>query len=352
VLIARGVAFAPSVLLLDEPASGLDRGARIELGALLERVPDSVALVCAAHVAADLPAAIDRVLKLEHGRIVASGKRSEVAGGRHERPARHDAPASAVEQEPTRSRGAGHGAIGDGHSQSADRDQALPLVELENATVWLGPRRVVRDLDWRIDQGQQWLVTGANGSGKSTLLRMLHGQLRPALGGSIRWPALGTPRSVWTLRRQVAWVSPELQAAYRYPTTVRECVASGFDSSFGLTRAPTPRENERVDELLAEFALDALAARPLTTLSYGQARRALIARALVNRPRLLLLDEPWEGLDADASAALNRALAATVAHGTQLVCASHLTSHRELFTHEITLEPGGAARAAPIGARV
>jgi molybdate transport system ATP-binding protein len=145
-------------------------------------------------------------------------------------------------------------------------------------------------------------------------------------------------------------VSPELQAAYRYPTTVRECVASGFDSSFGLTRAPTARESGRVAELLAEFALDALAERPLTTLSYGQARRALIARALANRPRLLLLDEPWEGLDEDASAALNRALAATVAHGTQLVCASHLTAHRELFTHEIALEPGGAAHAAPIEA--
>jgi molybdate transport system ATP-binding protein len=347
ILIARGVAFAPSVLLLDEPASGLDRGARIELGALLERVPESVALVCAAHVEADLPTAIDRVVRLEHGRIAASGMRSEVAGGRQERP-RHDAHSAAIEPAITRPRGAGHGAIGQRQSHSADRDHALPLVVLEKANVWLGPRRVIRDLDWRIEQGQQWLVTGANGSGKSTLLRMLHGQLRPALGGSIRWPALGTPRSVWTLRRQVAWVSPELQAAYRYPTTVRECVASGFDSSFGLTRAPTPRENERVDELLAEFALDALAARPLTTLSYGQARRALIARALVNHPRLLLLDEPWEGLDADASAALNRALAATVAHGTQLVCASHLTAHRELFTHEITLEPGGAARAGPI----
>jgi molybdate transport system ATP-binding protein len=129
---------------------------------------------------------------------------------------------------------------------------------------------------------------------------------------------------------------------------VRDCVASGFDSSFGLTRAPTALESNRVDELLAEFSLDELATRMLTTLSYGQARRALIARALVNRPRLLLLDEPWEGLDEDASAVLNRALAATIAHGTQLVSASHLAAHRELFTHEIAIEPGGSAHAAVI----
>jgi len=349
VLIARGVAFAPSVLLLDEPASGLDRAARVDLGALLERVPQSVALVCAAHVERDLPAAIDRIVRLDHGRLVASGTRSEVAHGGHTRRARHDASAGrAREPAPASERGAEHYAVRDRDSRRTEQEHAPPLVELTNASVWLGPRRVLRELDWRVERGQQWLVTGANGSGKSTLLRMLHGQLRPALGGAIQWPALGNPRSVWKLRRQVAWVSPELQAAYRYPTTVRECVASGFDSSFGLTRAPTPTENERVDELLTEFALDSLAARPLTTLSYGQARRALIARALVNRPRLLLLDEPWEGLDHEASAALNVALAATIAHGTQLVCASHLAAHGELFTHEIALEPGGAAHAGAI----
>ena len=246
--------------------------------------------------------------------------RSTPTGGGHERHAARGASAgTAVERAATRPRGAEHATARD--RRPAVRERPLPLVEIENASIWLGSRRVLRDFDWRIDPGQQWLVTGANGSGKSTLLRLLHGQLRPRSGGAIRWPGLGLPRNVWTLRRQVAWVSPELQAAYRYPTTVRDCVASGFESSFGLTRAPTALESDRVDELLAEFALDELATRLLTTLSYGQARRALIARALVNRPRLLLLDEPWEGLDEDASAVLNRALAATIVHGTQLVSA-------------------------------
>ena len=203
-------------------------------------------------------------------------------------------------------------------------------------------------MSWRLEADQQWLVTGANGSGKSTFLRLLHGQLRPALGSEIRWPALGNPRNVWTLRRQVAWVSPELQAAYRYPTTVRACIASGFESSVGLTRETSGAEARRVDELLDEFALGALAERPLSSLSYGQARRALIARALANRPRLSLLDEPWEGLDAPVSAALNDALRTVVAAGTQLVCASHLTTHRNQFTHELALERGRMVRAGPL----
>ena len=206
---------------------------------------------------------------------------------------------------------------------------------------------MLRDLSWRIEPREQWLVTGPNGSGKSTLLRLLHGQLRPALGGELRWPALGNPRNVWALRRQVAWVSPELQAAYRQPVTVRGCVASGFQSSIGLARPPTPAEQGRVDALLAQFELAALAERPLGALSYGQARRALIARALANNPRLLLLDEPWEGLDPDMSRLLNAALGKVIAAGTQLVCASHLAAHRELFTHELALDRGRLVRAGP-----
>src|SRR5690606_9848501 len=103
------------------------------------------------------------------------------------------------------------------------------------------------------------------------------------------------PRSVWTLRRKIAWVSPELQAGYRYRSTVHDCVASGFDSSLGLVRALQPEERERVQVLLDRFDLSEFAERKLTELSYGQFRRVLLARALVHRPRVLLLDEPWEG---------------------------------------------------------
>ncbi len=328
VLIARGIAFDPTVLLLDEPASGLDRDALVDLKALLERIPARIALVCTAHVEDDLPAAIDRIVRLEHGRIVAVSERGARAGV--ERPAA-GAPAPGAER------------------RRAARVAGQPLVEIVHANVWLGAQHVLHDLDWRIDEGQHWIVSGANGSGKSTLLRLLHGQVRPAAGGAIRWPAIGDPRNVWTLRRRVAWVSPELQAAYRYPSSVRACIASGFDSSVGLTRAPTDRESSRITELLAELALDALAERPLSSLSYGEARRALIARTLVNRPRLLLLDEPWEGLDEAVSTTLNAALAAVVAEGTQLVCATHLAGHREHFTHEIELAAGRIARAGPVG---
>jgi molybdate transport system ATP-binding protein len=314
VLIARAVAFGPSILLLDEPASGLDAGARIELERMLELVAQECTLVCAAHVPDDLPHLIRRYLLVDHGRVQAC-----------ERASRERAPAATPST----------------HAVSPAAGSAgAPLIELERADLWLAGRRVLHDVSWRLMPGEHWLVTGPNGSGKSSFLRALHGQLRPALGGSVRWPGLGSPRNVWELRKLIAWVSPELQAAYRYPSTVRACIASGFTSSVGATRAPTADETLRIAELLEELELVPFADRLLSTLSYGQARRALLGRLLANRPRVLLLDEPWEGLDAPTAELLNRTLARVAADGTQLVCASHLATHRQHFTHELGLAAG------------
>ena len=273
---------------------------------------------------ADLPALIGRYLLLDRGRV------------------------EAVERERAAAKtgGAASAPVAGGEPAAAARSDD-PLIELTGADVWLAGRRVLHDVTWRLMPGEHWLVTGPNGSGKSSLLRVLHGQLRPALGGSVTWPALGNPRDVWELRKQVAWVSAELQAAYRYPSTVRACIASGFTSSVGATRRPTSEEARRIDELLEELELGSLAERLLSTLSYGQARRALLGRLLANRPRVLLLDEPWEGLDAPMAELLNTVLERVAADGTQLVCASHLATHRSHFTHELVLAEGRVAHAAP-----
>jgi molybdate transport system ATP-binding protein len=325
VLIARGVAFNPRVLLLDEPASGLDAGARAELAAMLELVARECTLVCAAHLPDDLPDFITRYLRIDAHRVM---------------PAERGTQAVRATRVPARGSGAAH----------ADAS-AVPLIEVDHADVWLAGRRVLQDVSWRLMPGEHWLVTGANGSGKSSFLRLLYGALRPAVGGEVAWPAFGNPRDVWQLRKQLAWVSPELQAAYRYPSTVQACIASGFTSSVGQVRPPTNAETARVEQLLDELELRALAERLLSTLSYGQARRALLGRVLVDRPRVLLLDEPWEGLDAEMAQLLNETLVRVAADGTQLVCASHLDTHRAHFTHELTLDAGSVVHAGATHAR-
>jgi molybdate transport system ATP-binding protein len=145
-------------------------------------------------------------------------------------------------------------------------------------------------------------------------------------------------------------VSPEFQAAYLYPTTVRQCIASGFDSSVGLTRRLADEEVLRVATLLERFELIAVAERRLTALSYGQLRRVLLARAFANRPRVLLLDEPWAGLDAATTALVGAQLAAGMDEGTALVCASHL-ERAQGFTHELEIDEGRIVHASATALR-
>ncbi len=222
------------------------------------------------------------------------------------------------------------------------------IISVENADIWLDERRALTDITWRLLDGEHWQITGPNGSGKSTFLRLLHGQLRPAVGGSIQFPGIEDPENIWTLRQQIAWVSPELQAGYWYPSTARQCISSGFDSSIGQTRRLASTESALVEELLGQFELADLADRNVKTLSYGQFRRVLIARAVVHKPKVLLLDEPWEGLDPANLELVTRELDQIIARGTQLICATHLHRNTAQFNRALEIEAGGIRRSGKL----
>jgi len=327
VLIARGLSFKPIILLLDEPVAGLDADARQGLNDTIDRISEHTTVICSYHEAADLPHSINRILRLVDGRVVESGP--------FIRP-------SARPQPDLLARAC---AAKTGPSTPEPDASATALIELEHADVWLDRRRALSDISWRLLEGEHWLVLGANGAGKSTFLRLLHGQLRPAINGAIRFPGIENPDNVWSLRRQIAWVSPELQAGYWYPSTARQCIASGFDSSIGQIRRLADAEARLVQELLEQFELEELAERPVKTLSYGQFRRILIARAVVHKPRVLLLDESWEGLDPANLDLVTRELDQIIALGTQLVCATHLHRKTHQFNRELEICAGRIVRA-------
>jgi molybdate transport system ATP-binding protein len=341
VLIARAMAFRPAILLLDEPTSGLDAASRSALEQTLGALAATTTLICTAHDASELAPIFRHIVELDAGRA-----RIRSTGPAH-RPQQiaPDDRRTAAEPDalPRREIPAGGGA------PVGDAIPATPLIEIDNASVFIGERAILRNVDWRLEPGENWLVTGPNGAGKSTFLRLLHGQIRPATGGSIRWPAFGNPRSIWTLRRRIGYVSAELQAAYRYPSTVGDCIASGFESSIGLTRRLSDPERIRVDELIDAFDLGAYRRRSLTTLSYGQMHRVLLARTLANAPQLLLLDEPWEGLDRATRDLVLERIAEFAADGGQLVCVSHVAEPGLEFSHRLSIA-GGLIRRDDAGA--
>lgn len=321
VLIARCLAFEPALLLLDEPASGLDSASRQELEAMLVAVAERTRIVTTSHQLDELPAiATDRAI-LDAGRLrldlpVAQSARSRTANRSDTESNRHD---------------------------DAREHAGRVMIELVTASAWLGDRQVLKELNWQIKAGENWLITGDNGAGKSTLLRMLHAEIRPARGGRIGWPGLGDPPNVWDLRRKIALVSAEFQARYRYPTRVFDAVASGFQSSIGLVRKLTRAQNERVAALLADFELQGLGDRWLTTLSYGQRHRALIARIFATDPAILLLDEPWEGLDSETSEIVAEQIDRRITAGSQVVCVSHVGPRGLSLNRRMTLVDGRIA---------
>ena len=362
VLIARSLGFKPTVLLLDEPAAGLDWQARQNLNTTIDGISAHKNVICSHHDRSDLPRSLNRIIRLNAGRVVESGILGRPDSSRGTHPshvpggdafATESVPANApLQSADPRTRAPRTAVAGETDSKARLHEERASIepapdviIEVKQGDVWLDERRVLTGIDWRLRQREHWVILGPNGAGKSTFLRMLHGQLRPALGGSIRFAGIDDPENVWTLRKQVAWVSPELQAGYWYPSTARQCIYSGFDSSIGQTRRMTAAETALVEELLEQFHLRDLADRNVRTLSYGQFRRVLIARAVVHEPRVLLLDEPWEGLDPGNMELVTQELQQIIARGTHLVCASHVHGNEKVFNRILEMHGGRIVRS-------
>jgi len=313
VLVARALAPRPALLLLDEVCDGLDAAARAALLDRLAGAARGTAVVTAVHRAEELFEGVERVVWLEHGRIRADGPREVVveAWRRSFGSTRPRRSTSARTSTPTPA------------SASASAKAGVPaLFDLRRVTVLVEGNAVLRDVTWQVGRGEAWAVTGPNGAGKSTLLRLLAGEEQPARG-LIRRLDLGRRADAGALRTRLGVVSPELQARHRFDASGEALVLTGFDGTIGLATTPTPERRRRVAGLLRRLGLAHLARRRILACSYGELRLLLLARALAPAPEVLLLDEPFAGLDPGARAALGAAVAAVAGAGTGLVLVTH-----------------------------
>jgi len=192
--------------------------------------------------------------------------------------------------------------------------------------VHVNGHRALRDITWELEPGRHWAFTGPNGSGKSTLLRVIRGdQWIDPDGGERHYRFDGREQTALGAMRSIGFVSPEQHEKYvrlELPIVGRNVIESGFDDSLYVHRALDGDEARAVDAIVDQLDLGAIAARRVRALSFGQLRRLLIARALVRRPRVLVLDEFTNGLDARARSEV-LALLAELAPSVQLILASH-----------------------------
>jgi molybdate transport system ATP-binding protein len=311
-LLARGLVQNPDWLLLDEFYNGLDGEYRGRIDRLLDHAhARGQSWIAAAHRAGDVPRGTQGLIELRAGQL-RSVKRlhgadlARLAAHAREKPPRRSARPEKNAFEPKA--GVAGGKL---------------LLRISGADLYVDYRAVLRDVNWELRAGEHWAVFGANGAGKSTFLKLLYGDLAPALGGTIERSGfpLGTPIDAW--KRQVGYVSPALQSDYAVNVTVLDLVASGRYASIGLSDALTPADEEIAVRWLKFFALLSVASRRPRELSYGQLRRALIARALAGNPRVLLLDEPLTGLDPGQRAAMKRLLERLMKQQLTIIIAVH-----------------------------
>jgi len=319
VLVARALAGNPQVLLLDEFMDNLDVASRDSLLGLLRSLRGRLSIIFSTHRAQTLPPFVNRVIELDRGRIAYLGPRK---------------PGTTAGSRPGSQGSAGREPPGTAAEEG-------PQILVENADVYLKGKPILRGLNWRLGPAEQWRISGPNGSGKSTFLRLLYGSLRPALGGRVHYRGIADVSALSEIRQKLGYVSPSLQARHLYDMSVEQCVLSGHERSIGLVRPVSAEERARAEDWMHALGLVAIKARSIRRLSYGQIRLALIARALVPEPQILLLDEPVAGLGPRARDAIERALHRVVARGTQLVAASHEPDWLDaLWTHQCELEDG------------
>ncbi len=196
----------------------------------------------------------------------------------------------------------------------------MPVIELAGVRFAYGAVPVLDGVDLLLDPGGFSVLAGANGSGKSTLLKLCVGLLRPQ-AGTVRLLG-GDPRDP-EVRRRVGYAPQGLRLATSLPVSVREVVAAGLVARRGPFGWASRDDREQVEAALRAVGLDQLSAECLFELSGGQQQRAILARALVGEPEVLLLDEPTTGIDQQLRPRIAAELRRRADGGATVVVVSH-----------------------------
>ena len=276
--IARALLAKPEMLILDDPFMGLDTAGRCEVSAILgELVAQRMRLLLITRPEA-IPDWVTQVLEFDRSGPHWQGRREECSmSGR---------------------------SISAGKGQSPpvsfpDGDATAPiLIEMHGVNVAYDGRPILHNINWTVRAGERWALLGPNGSGKSTLLSLICGDHPQAYSNDITLfgRQRGTGETIWDIKKRIGLVSPELHLYFSEPLTVLQTIVTGFHDV--LTRRPTTAEQDAVvRDYLEHFEIIALAERPFASLSTGEQRLVLLLRSLVKQPDVLIMDEPFQGLD-------------------------------------------------------
>ncbi len=314
VMLARAMAVRPVFLVLDEPFSGLDIAHRAALADMLASLAETVQMMVVVSREEELPGWIDRVALFSQGRL--EHRMSKAEWDRH--------PVISQIKDQSQERSAQMMELTRAHRHSARFED--PVFELRNGRVAYTGKIIFSGVDWRIDNGEHWQVKGPNGCGKSTLLGLIFGDHPQCYCNDIQifGRQRGSGETIWEIKKHIGMVSSALHLQYRVDCSALDVIVSGFYDSIGLYQKPLVSEEQTAREWLEILHMSRFAKTPFRRLEYGQQRLLLIARALVKRPALMILDEPCQGLDWLGRRLIQNALELIARENlTQLLYVSH-----------------------------
>jgi len=316
VMLIRALSSKPDLLILDEPFDGLDADTLAMLQAHLASIIDTVPMVMVLNRFDEMPGFITHIAYMDkdnsdpknpnQGRLQLTVDRddenaySELYQLLHLKTTDLQVP----EADPS--------------NKLPALDPSQPLVRLKEATIKYGDTVIVDKLDWTIEPGQHWQLSGPNGSGKTGVLSLITGDHPQCYTNDIFVFGFqrGKGESIWQIKQFIGYVSTALQWEYRVSTSCKNVIISGFHDSIGLYSKSSDNQKKIADQWLELLGMTARADQPFNKLSYGDQRLLLIARAMVKHPPLLILDEPCLGLD-DMNRQLVLALIEKICQGSE-----------------------------------
>jgi ABC-type molybdenum transport system, ATPase component/photorepair protein PhrA len=311
----------PAILILDNPFTGLDVDGRKTLHHVLNEIVQAGIHIILITAHEDMPACLTHIAILENGKLVKTGKVSEIKW-QHQNTSAFNT--ELIKQLP-----------------APEENSFNFAVKMVNVSVRYGEKIVLQNINWEVKKGERWCISGPNGSGKSTLLSLISADNPQAYANEIYLfdRRRGSGESIWDIKKRIGFVSPELHLFFDRGTSVFDVIASGLFDTIGLFRQLGNSQVQQVNRWLDILRLQSLKDRPLFRLSLGQQRLVLLARALVKNPPLLILDEPCQGLDETQTKSFNDLIDLLCLHfDTTLLYVSHYDNALpSTITHRLSL---------------
>ncbi|EPL4524538.1 molybdate ABC transporter ATP-binding protein ModF [Enterobacter asburiae] len=337
-LLCQALMSEPELLILDEPFDGLDVQSRAQLAALLESLnQQGYTLVLVLNRFDEIPDFIQHAGVLADCNLTETGEKTALLKQALIAQLAHSEQLDGITlPEP------------DAPSARHALDSHQPRIVLRDGIVSYDDRPILNRLSWTVNPGEHWQIVGPNGAGKSTLLSLITGDHPQGYSNDLTLfgRRRGSGETIWDIKKHIGYVSSSLHLDYRVSTTVRNVILSGYFDSIGIYQAVSDKQQKLAQQWLDILGMDnRVADAPFHSLSWGQQRLALIVRALVKHPTLLILDEPLQGLDPLNRQLIRRFVDVLISEGeTQLLFVSH---HAEdapaCITHRLEFVPNGGS---------